>query len=139
MSDLIQELKLTIGEELFQVLVDPANTKEVQKLCEQIMIRTITIGGRTYEIVPFNWVFGVPVSVNIEAAKKLNACLGEEDAKHFVQYQGEIPVFFRDRCYFVFPNYDLYGAVYHFNWTGTKWSSGYGLTYARVKLLRRIQ
>lgn len=63
-----------------------------------------TIGGRTYELVPFlkEGESCVSCDAMVERAKELNANLGQDDGEFILKNQEEIPQEFRKKFYLVF-------------------------------------
>lgn len=101
-------LRREIGEELFMALVSSDNTAAVKKFVEGLiksaLPTTMTLGGRTYEILSF--LEGDEKKVNgytmVERAKKMNAHQDKKERKHLLANQGDIPAALRGKVVFVF-------------------------------------
>ncbi len=103
----------------------------------------LTIGGRSYDIIGFlkgdeKTIRG---NVIVTRAIEMSAHLGEEDCRHFLKYQSEIPTTLRDKVIFVFTNWrhpsnsENVAYVYwrgdswvqSWIWLDNKWNGFYGL------------
>lgn len=86
-----------------------------------------TVGGRTYELVPFlkegeSWVSG---DTMVARANKLGANLGEEDGTLILERQDEIPLEFRGKFCLIFtawrgPSYPQ--GVTYLDWGDVRWA-----------------
>lgn len=106
-----------------------------------------TVGGRTYELVPFlkEDESSVTGDTMFERAVKLNANLGEEDGTFILKHQDEIPPEFRGKIYLVFANWrgpaSPQGVAY-LSGRGIRWDQiwrwlGYDWD-ANARLVRRV-
>ena len=130
----IAHLKEQLGDERFAVLIDSDNTGKVKEFCDQLVNDALptemTVGGRTYEILGF--LRGDERLVNgnimVERAKEMNANLGQDDGKHILKHQDEIPVSLRGKAAFVFTEWrhpdDPESALY-VSWRGVRWVRGW--------------
>ncbi|MDP3245300.1 MAG: hypothetical protein Q8M83_06650 [bacterium] len=126
----LAHLEEQLGEDRFGVLISSDNTGKVKAFCDELLKdtlpSTITIAGRTYNILGF--LKGKETSVvghtMVERAKEMAAHLGEDDGKHILEHKNEIPVALRGKVAFVFtdwrhPDYpeDVAGVF----WYGGRW------------------
>lgn len=63
---------------------------------------TMTVGGRAYEIISLIKSEEHHYSELLDTAEEMNADLGEEDCKHILEYQKDIPHGLRGKITFVF-------------------------------------
>lgn len=115
----VLELLRQLGDKRSALLVDPSNTKKVKEFCDILaqdaLPTTLTIDGRTYDIISFHK--GDEESVDsrtmIKRAKKMKANLDYDDGRHWLEHQDEIPEVFRDKVKFIFTNWHgQYGREY---------------------------
>jgi len=90
---------------------------------------TMTIAGRTYEILGFlregeDYVKG---DIMVSRAKEMQAHLGEDDGQHLLDHQSEIPVALRGMV-FVFTDWRHPGSesVCCVGWRGDRWVRRWG-------------
>ena len=93
---------------------------------EAILPTEITVGERTYEILPIlrDKEESVTGDLMVARAKEANAHLGKEDGEYLLTHQDEIPVSLRSKMVFVFTNWprpDNPGHVYYVFWYGGRW------------------
>ena len=73
---------------------------------EDILPTTMTVGGRTYDILSFvqgdGFVGGYQM---IAKVREMSANLGQEEGEHFLKNQGDIPVELRGEVTFVFTDW----------------------------------
>jgi len=104
-------LRRELGEDLFSALVSSDNTAAVREFAKTLMKNalptTMTLGGRTYEILGFlrGDETSVGGSVMVGRAGELNANLGKDDCEHVLAHQSEIPAALRGKVAFVFPDW----------------------------------
>jgi hypothetical protein len=85
---------------------------------------TITLSGRTYELLSFFKGNEKSGDVMVAHAEKMNANLGEEDAEWFLKHQAEIPVALRQGVIIVFTGWREPGGpgrVARVDWNGGRW------------------
>lgn len=91
---------------------------------ESTLPTEITVGGRVYEILSLlrggqDWVSG---SDMVERAKEMLANLGEEDGRHFLEHQKDIPTVLRNKIVFVFSDWqDGKGNIAVVKWVIDEW------------------
>jgi hypothetical protein len=134
MSD-VSQLQEQLGSERFSALVNPTNTEQVKKLCDDLLKDSLptemTVGDRTYEILGFlqGDEKSVVGHVMVDRAKEMNANLGKEDGEHILKYQDEIPVALRGKVVFIFPDWrhpdDPENAFFVY-WSGDEWIQFWG-------------
>ena len=86
-----------LGDERFHALIDSGNTGKVRAFCDKLvkamLPTTMTISGRTYDLLGF--LQGDEKSVvghtMVVRAKEMNANLGQDDGQHLLDHQDEIP------------------------------------------------
>lgn len=95
-------------------------------LMKDMLPTTMTIAGRTYDILGF--LQGDEKSVvghtMVDRAKELNANLGEDDGRHILEHQADIPVALRGKVAFVFTDWrhpDDSERVYYVYWDDDRW------------------
>lgn len=86
----------------------------------------LTIGGRTYELVPYlkEGESSVTGDTMVERAQEFNANLGEEDGRFILKHQTEIPEEFRGKFYLVFTAWRIPSnpqSVACLYWVGYRW------------------
>ncbi len=126
----VAHLQKELGDDLFNILVSSDNTAAVREfaktLAKDALPTTMTVGGRTYDLLGF--LQGDEKSVvgpkMVERAKDMQANLGEEDGQHILKHQDEIPVELQGKVVFVFtdwrrPEYPEF--VAYINWNGDRW------------------
>ncbi|MFH1207680.1 MAG: hypothetical protein V1668_03680 [Patescibacteria group bacterium] len=104
-------LQRELGDNLFNALVSSDNTEAVRQFASGLvkdgLPTTMTIAGRTYEILGF--LRGdekkVPRSTIIEHVKEMQANLGQDDGQHLLDHQEEIPEVLRGKVVFVFTDW----------------------------------
>ena len=99
-----------LGDERFQALVDSTNTERVKELCDDLLKSpppAIMTLGRTYEILSFlkDGEGVVESAVMVERVKELGIDFGKEDCEYLIAHQAEIPIAFRGKINFIFPNW----------------------------------
>jgi len=106
---------------------------------------TMTIAGRTYEILGFlqGGEDHVKGDIMVSRAKEMQAHLGEDNAQHLLDHQSEIPVALRDMA-FVFTNWhlpDIPASVFCVCWRDGRWVRHWSWLdsdwHARYRVLRR--
>ena len=102
-----------------------------EECIKQLLPDTMTIGGRTYDILPILKVKGKMVKGDtmVEQAKEMNAHLGKDDRNHLLTHQSEIPVALRGKVAFVFTDdrrLDDSEDVYCVDWNGAHWVTDWG-------------
>jgi hypothetical protein len=137
MSDFraVAHLEEQLGEAGWRALIDSANTGKVKEFCNALVASglptTMTVGGRTYDILSF--LRGDEKSVlgntMVKRAKEMTAHLGQDDREHILAHQDEIPAALRGRVVFVFtddrhPDNPEY--VYYVVWDDDCWVPGWG-------------
>lgn len=89
-----------------------------------------TIGGRTYELVPFlkEGESSVSGDTMVERAVELNANLGEDDGQFILEHQDEIPQKLRGKIFLVFTSWRGPSGprgVACLRWGGDRWYQGW--------------
>ena len=118
-----------IGQRRFEVLISSDNTGKVEGFCEELIEASLptemTVGGRTYEILGFlkgkeKHVSGYTM---VDRAKEMNAHLGEDDGRHILKHQNEIPVELRGNVLFVFTDWRNYNgsSIFCVGWFDGRW------------------
>lgn len=87
---------------------------------------TMTVGGRTYELLGFlkgdeQRVVGYKM---VDRAKEMQANLGEEDGQHILKHQAEIPAELRGKVFLVFTEWrrpDSSEDVACVDWSDDRW------------------
>ena len=125
----LAHLQEQLGDERFAALIYSGNTGKVKDFCDQLLKDTLpttmTVGGRTYDILGFleKGETSVVGSTMVERAKKMSAHLGEDDGQHLLDHQSEIPVALRGMV-FVFTDWRRPGgpgSVGCVDWGGGRW------------------
>lgn len=117
-------LKHAIGDELFAALISSDNTEVVRAFAATLVTNRfsteMTVGGRTYEILPVllkdEEMDGVNGKVIVERAEKMNANNGKSACERLLRRQQDIPFALRGRICIAFTNYrhPRYHQVFHF-------------------------
>jgi len=126
MAHLLEQL----GDEQFAALIDSGNTGKVKNFCEGLikdaLPTTMTVGGRTYDILGF--LQGneklVKGDIMVTRAVNMNANLGEDDGQYLLDHQDEIPAVLRNRVVFVFTDWRHPSGperVCSLCWDGSRW------------------
>lgn len=146
----VAHLQREIGDDLFNLLVSSDNTEAVrqfaQKLVENAFPTTMTIAGRTYDILGF--LQGDEKSVvghtMVKRAIEMGANLGEDDGQHILKHQDEIPAVLRGKVVFVFTDWRRPGSPGRVGcvfWGDDRWVSDWhwlGRDFGgRFRVLRR--
>lgn len=137
MSDLrkLAHLKEQLGDERFAALINSGNTGKVKSFCDQLCDQlfedsiptSMTIAGRTYEILDFlreEDRESVSGSTMVERANEMQAHLGQDDGQHLLNHQEEIPEALRGKVAFVFIDWRLPARPAHvtyIHWCGNRW------------------
>ncbi len=112
-SSAVENLRLELGEDGFNILVSSHNTTRVKEFVAQLTIELaktskLTVGGRTYEIL--SPLRGDEESVvgfeAIHRAMGMEAHLGEEEAQHLLDNQKDIPMDLRKNIVFIFTGWE---------------------------------
>ncbi len=90
-----------------------------------VLPKKIVVGDRTYEVFSYlrdgeKWDYHTMV----ERAKEVDAHLGQDDGEYLLDYQGDIPVVFRERVAFFFTGWShpaYYNGLCYIIWSGDKW------------------
>lgn len=126
----LAHLEEQLGETRWRVLIDPVNTGKIKDILDGLVAArlptTMTIGGRTYDILSFlrgdeKMVKG---DIMITRAKEMGAHQGKEDRERLLKHQDEIPVALRGKVVFVFTDdrHPAYlGFVYYVYWIDVRW------------------
>ena len=107
----VSHLQKELGDDLFNALVSSDNTSAVrefaQKLLDGSVPTTMTIAGRTYDLLGFlkGTETQIKGKVMVTRAKEMSAHLGEDDGKYILEHQDEIPVALRGKVAFVFTDW----------------------------------
>jgi len=114
-----------LATELQGALTAPA-PEPAQKLLDGEMPTTMTIAGRTYDLLGFlrGDEKSVRGTVMVDRAKEMSAHLGADDGRHLLDHQDEIPVALRGKIVFVFTDWRHPGGsvnVYYVYWSGSRW------------------
>ena len=126
----LAHLQEQLGDERFAALIYSGNTGKVKDFCDQLLKDTLpttmTVGGRTYDILGFleKGETSVVGSTMVERAKKMSAHLGEDDGQHILNHQGDIPAALRGKVVFVFTDWRHPGDsenVACIHWNGVRW------------------
>lgn len=126
----LAHLQEQLGEEKFAALISSENTGKVTKFCDELVQSsiptTMTVGGRTYEILGF--LGGDEKSVSghtmVKRAKEKQAHLGKDDGQHLLDHQEEIPAALRGKIVFVFTDWrdpDYSECVACVSWDDDRW------------------
>ena len=138
MSDLreLAHLREQLGDERFAALISSDNTGKVKEFCDglvkDVIPTTMTIAGRTYDILSFlrEDKESVVGHTMVERAKEmLSAHLGEDDGRYILDHQDEIPAVLRGKIVFVFTDWrrpDYSGHVYYVCWDDVRWIQDWG-------------
>ncbi len=120
---------------------------EMEKATELELPKEMTVGGVTYEVVSClkEGEESVDGDVMMERAWEMKANLGQDDGEFILAHQDEIPVAFRDKIEFVFPNWRSRRfpseIVICVEWEGDHWEENQGWLEDDwcdfVRLLRR--
>lgn len=100
-----------LGDVRVAALLDQANIGKVKELCDVLVElappTVMTIEGRTYDILGFLWGDESSVAGDemVTRAVAMNAHLGQDDGKHILKYQDQIPEILRGRVDFVFTDW----------------------------------
>lgn len=131
MSDFrkLAHLEEQLGPERFAALIRSANTGKVKAFCDQLTAAhptTMTVGGRTYDILEFFEVGEqfVKGDMVVSRAKAMGAHQGRDDGEHLLAHQDEIPMALRSKVAFVFTDWqypDSPGSVCFVYWDGDHW------------------
>lgn len=102
----LAHLQEQLTPEQFAALISSNNTKEVRDFCIQLLTipAEMTVGGRTYEIVPF-LQSSLSGDGMVARAKEMQADLGEEECQHILSFQKDIPRKVKGRVVFYFPGW----------------------------------
>ena len=147
----VSHLQKALGDVLFNVLISSDNTSAVrefaQKLLEGAMPTTMTIAGRTYDLLGF--LKGDETIVRdttiVAWARREMANLGKDDGKHILEHQDEIPIALRGKVAFVFTDWrnpDGSEDVAFLCWYDGRWVQHWGclkvaILCGGVRFLRR--
>lgn len=123
-------LRRELGEDLFNTLVDPENTKRVRefgkKLLRSGLPTGMTLGGVPFDILGL--FQGDEESVKrdliVARAKEVSAHNGEKEFDYLIKHQNDIPVAFRGKITFVFtdaPSQGEPGYVLSLHWGTDLW------------------
>ncbi len=126
-SDL-QKLFSLIDERNFPIveLIEIIKNSDHQSIEEPLLPTEITIGNRIYKIINYFKENEDRVSgdVMVKRAKEMYADLGENEGRHILAHQDQIPIILRGKVMFIFPNWrHLYHSdrSYCIRWSGDKW------------------
>ncbi len=146
----LAHLKEQLGDERFAALIDSGNTGKVKEFCDQLLKdalpTTMTVGGRTYDILGFleEGETSVVGSTMVVRAKEMSAHLGKDDGQHLLDHQEDIPEALRGKVAFVFTAWRHPvnpENVAYVNWSGDRWVqnwNGLGSGWSgRDRVLRR--
>ncbi|HRH23516.1 MAG TPA: hypothetical protein PK295_02720 [Candidatus Magasanikbacteria bacterium] len=118
---LVGEGKIT-AENFQSFLENPNKFFEGNLTKDMVVPTTMTVGARTYDILRFHR--GRQKSTMVDQAKDLSAHLGQEDGKHILKHQDDIPAVLRGKVNFVFTDWrhpDDQGRVAYVVWNGDGW------------------
>lgn len=107
-QQLLNDLHRTIGHDNFQQLSNPNNKDKVRDFCNKLLMasfpKMLTVAGRNYDIVCPIRKKEIYLDINtlLARAKKMRAHLGEDDVKHILKYQAELPKEIRRHVGFLF-------------------------------------
>jgi hypothetical protein len=122
-----------LGDERFAALIDSANIGKVKELCDALvksgLPTEMTIEGRSYDILGFlqEGETSVVGHTMVERAEDMSANLGQDDGKHILKHQGQIPASLRGNVVFVFTGWRRAGFsedVYCVFWELDGWVDG---------------
>jgi len=135
----VAHLQREIGDDLFEALVSSDHTEAVRRFAKKlakILPTKITVGGRTYEILPIlrEGEESVKGDIVVARAREMNAHLGIDDGEHLLAHRDELPAVLRGQgIVFVFTDWchpedpKSVARVYHI---GGDWTLGWdGLHY----------
>lgn len=136
-----------IGEDGFAALISSDNTGKVKEFVMSLLkVITMLIGDRTYEVLSYLHEGETSISCKtmVARAKEMGVDGSEEAGRHLLENQADIPVEFRGKVVFVFPDWrhpdgsSLIACVY---WDDDRWVLGWRWAGHRwrgdVRLLRR--
>lgn len=107
----VAHLQKELGDDMFNALISSDNTgavREFAKTLANVLPATITVGGRTYDLLGFLQVDKKSVKgrrTMVLRVKEMNANLGKEECEHLLKYQDDIPVALRGKVVFVFTDW----------------------------------
>lgn len=122
----MREIKRQLDQDGGSPLDPDAVADVLQEIVEGCLPITMTVGGRTYEILGFlegdeNSVVGHKM---VERAKEMSAHLGEDDGQHILEHQEDIPEALRGKVVFAFTDWrrpDGSDCVADVGWDGGRW------------------
>ncbi len=150
----VSHLQRVLGDDLFNALISSDNTERVRAFAKQlahlandvIPTKEMTVGGRTYEILSFMRRNERSLSgrTMVERAVDMDANLGEDDGRHLLEHQAEIPVELQSEASFVFTDWrdpSNSKRVYCAYWSGGHWARSWDLLdrnwISHYRILRR--
>jgi hypothetical protein len=99
-------LRMKLGEELFNVVLNPDNTKKVKEFAETLvkLPTAMTVGGVTYEIIRLvkKGEDTIGGEVMVDRIREAKAMIDEDDYRNIKEHQDGIPVELRGFIVFIF-------------------------------------
>ncbi len=100
----LAHLEEQLGPAYWAALLDPKNTGKVREFIDEKLIvipAKITVGGRTYEVLPLLKEGQVRLFAEeaVARTREMGAYLGQEELNHLLSHCGEIPGEFKHKMF----------------------------------------